>query len=212
MTVTLRRLALAITVLALAVPAEASAAHTLYAAPEAHGVHDCSSPDNACILGQALEATDGPGDTVLVTGSEGVYDSFGGQITENDPNVTVRGINGRPSLVFSGDGLWMHGGGTTHVSNLSIENSSFGQALSMYAGSVDNVIVKAGGNGGSGCSLLGATITNSVCSTSGGPGAAALRVLASTADSTVTLRNVTAYAPSTNAIGVQAEGDSGKRR
>src|SRR3954470_6792901 len=129
------------TVLGLVVPAEASAAHDLYAAPVPHGTHDCSAPEKACLLGQATAANSAAGDTILVTAAEGAY-TFSSQVIESDPNVTIRGISGRPRLQFDGDGLWIHGGGTSRVSNLLLESpsNSSGQLLSMHAGSADNVI------------------------------------------------------------------------
>src|ERR1700709_1589467 len=95
--------------------APAASATDRYAAPTEMGTHDCMTPADACTLADAENMSDLQSDTVLVRADLGPYNLD--TPLEVDHDITVRGFNGRPRLVFSGDGLSMTSTGST-VRNL----------------------------------------------------------------------------------------------
>jgi hypothetical protein len=78
---------------ALSVPAGASAATNWYAAPTAQGADDCSSPANACPISGAVTAA-GSGDTIFVLGNRGDYNLGTGGLSTGVKVLHFVGIKG----------------------------------------------------------------------------------------------------------------------
>lgn len=160
---------------ALAAPAAAGAAQTLYASPNGLGLATCT-PSDPCDAVTAMNTLATSGDTVVLAGDQGPYQSPmspTNTVLHIKDGVTVTGAPGQPMPVwYSGVGspnsaVIMEGTNSKLV-DLDIEDSgSFGQALAAK-GTVDRVIAHATDSGSWGCSLptgvtLTVTVTNSIC-------------------------------------------------
>jgi Ca2+-binding RTX toxin-like protein len=117
--------------------------------------------------------------------------------------VTIRGVNGRPRLLFANTGLFLGFAGSL-AKDLYIETAG-DYALSVVDSKVDQVTTKATGGGGVGCQMTNSTITNAIC-WSVGSGSEGVEVTSDPARGvTDTLRGVTALAQGPNSDAVKVE-------
>lgn len=204
------RLALLAVLAALAAAAStappASAATQRYAGPAGSGT-TCAA-DAPCDFRQAVEGAKA-GDEVIVT--PGDY-----TLTQdvNDPaTLTIHGVAGqpRPRLHFSGpsgDGLWLqHGSNLRYV---EIEQPTPGaRTLVAELSSIDQVIARSAATLNTPTLIAyDSTVANSIFIATGAGGAAVGTNVyyLGTANSTVTLRNVTAIATGNGGVGILGSG------
>jgi Ca2+-binding RTX toxin-like protein len=179
--------------------APSALADDFYASPTGGG--NCTSLAEACQLSTAVSDATSGNDTVFVRGDQGDY-SFAAGI-DAAAKVTIRGVNGRPRLLFENTGLFL-GFADSLARDLYIETGG-DYALSIVDSRADRVVAKETGGGGVACQMKNSTLTNSLC-WSIGDGSEAVEIPNEPADVADTLRGVTAVAvgPNSDAVKVEA--------
>jgi hypothetical protein len=187
----------------------AKAASQRYASVAGTGV-TCSAA-LPCSLAQAIGGA-GSGDEVNV--GPGTYVQLA-ELDATAPNLSVHGVAGvaRPLIrFFSTNGLVFASATNGTVRHLEVEQlGTTGSitALSVgFGGVVDDVIARSSAGFGHGCFFRNATVTNTLCMSSGS-GGTALQTQANLAATTMTLRNVTAVSTGASGVGVSLQAFSG---
>jgi hypothetical protein len=202
----------ALLLLALALPAAAPAA-VRYAAPGGTGPSGPGGcPDtNPCSLPLAVAGT---APTDVVNGDEVVVTA--GPYTESAQifafdNITVHGEAGQPRPVINSNVATAFG---TNVGatfrRLQVEHTGANNAILVFPGTLDDVVVHTTGVSASACTVNGnSTIRNSSCWTSGSSGVGMLLGNGASSE-TIVVRNVTAVATgATNTDAIRAANSSG---
>ena len=189
-------IALAASVLSLALPAQAMA--TRYVTEAGNSTNDCQSIATACDLQTAIQGVVGNmpsnGEEVIV--EPGSY-SLGTSVLDNFMNLNIHGVLGQPRPVINQSapaGQLKISGGT--LSYLDFEAGGT-NVVNQSGGLIDRVIMRSTANGNFTCQCSTGTIRDSVF-ISDGP-TAALGVTSNGGTSALTVRNVTAV--STNPLG-----------
>jgi hypothetical protein len=192
----MKRLALIVTVVALAVPA--SAAADKYASPDGGG--DCSAA-SPCTLPTATMSA-GNGETVFVYGDRGPYSiDFATDATDS---IHVVGINGRPRINSTGEYALDLEGPSSTATNLDLFSTGAGGGsgtLYLKGGSADHIIARSTGPSPA-CGLTDGDLSNSICSSSGSGGG--LKTAASIGSITNHVYNVTVLSSESEALALFA--------
>lgn len=149
--------------IALVGPAAASAV-THYAAPANQGTGDCLSPQDACLLFNAIGGS--PDEVVLAPGEYG---------SQSTPFVPITLLGGQtmhgpdtgplPRVWTTGNGISLNGATLRRVNVEAGNGTSF--TVSVNGGLLDRSVVHGGVPGSIGCSGFEGTITNTICRTDG---------------------------------------------
>lgn len=176
-----------------------------FASPNGSGT-DCTAA-SPCSVATAVSTATSTED-VNIRGDLGDY-TITGDVHATNP-VHVKGINGRPRLLFDPGGLFLDPAGSS-AENIYVESSSADFAFALtFGGTADNVIVRATADEATACFGRDLTITNSVCFA---PGADSIGLFLPASDptsSTSVARNVTAWAPGLRGRGVRAYANGGE--
>jgi Ca2+-binding RTX toxin-like protein len=178
--------------------APSALADDFYASPAGGG--NCTTLADACELSTAVSDATSGSDTVFVRGDLGDYHLASG--IDTAAKVTIRGVNGRPRLLFDNTGLFV-GFADSVVRDIYMETGG-DYALSLVDSQADRVVAKETGGGGVACQMTNSTLTNSLC-WSVGDGAEAVELTSPPSDVTDTLRGVTAVATAPNSVAVKVE-------
>lgn len=149
--------------IALVAPAAASAV-THYAAPTNQGTGDCLSPQNACLLFNAIGGS--PTEVVLAPGEYGSQSAPFAPFTLSG-GQTMHGADTGPlpRVWTAGTGISLNGGTLRRVNVEAGNGTSF--TVSVNGGLLDRSVVHGGVPGSIGCSGFDGAITNTICQTDG---------------------------------------------
>jgi hypothetical protein len=192
----------AIAVALLLAPTAASAA-IRYASPSGSGT-TCSA-DAPCALQTAVEAASGGDEVVVLGGTYAETDAL-----DVSAPIHVHGVKGEPPPLISSTAPTAVSATNSEalVRWLSITHSGPADAVSLGAGTAEQIVVREIGSGNA-CGLLGGSLRDSVCSSTGAGGAAARMTAASGEIHFSALRNVTAVADGAGAVGLHVEAEAG---
>jgi hypothetical protein len=199
-------IALAASLLSLALPAQAMA--TRYVTPTGTAAGDCQSVATGCDLQTAIQGVvsnmPSNGEEVIV--EPGNY-SLSADISEGASNLNIHGVAGQPRPVITQTnalaelshssgvlGYLDFEGGTTNLVNQS-------------GGLIDRIFMRAAGDGNFSCQCGTGTIRDSVFISDGGT--AALGLTSNGGTSALTIRNVTAIATQTGTTAITLAHQSG---
>jgi hypothetical protein len=180
--------------------ASASAA-VRYAAPNGTAnPTTCASPSSPCDIVTAINGVTGnkPAEHDEVIVEPGSYGSAAAPLTTSlapSVDLNIHGVAGQPRPVITttaGYGLQLNIGSSASATDLDIEQPTNGTAFYLSNGTASQIIAHS--TGLSGCELVGATLTDSVCwSSANGIGDGLYLPSSNSGTLTDTLRNVDTY-------------------
>lgn len=211
------RPAVAIAVAALLLAAAGASAATRYAAPGGTGADPCADPDAPCSIYTAGSVT-APGTTVQggdeVILEAGEYSDSAGDLGPDEfvqlaQGIQVHGAVGHPRPLIRLDhgtaliGAFIVEAGDT-LSHVEIDTSVSRSNLEVFGGLVEDLIARNTSNASqsTACVHVAGTIRDSACLASADFSAAVGESTLTAADSTATLRNVTAIDTGTSSRGL----------
>ncbi|MGA2471531.1 MAG: hypothetical protein ABSG64_12695 [Solirubrobacteraceae bacterium] len=130
-------------------------------------------------------------------------------------DLYIHGVAGEPRpqifLAVSSYGLDLNGSGSMTARYLDIEQSGTGSAVFLSDGTIDELIARTGAANQSGCVVIDATVTNSVCDGTGNDGYGLNSDIGcgSACSTSSTIRNSDLYGTGSGGAGVYASAGSG---